>query len=262
MSILLIDDDVRFLESRAGLLAQHAYKPVMATSVQDGIARLHGDSGIELVLLDLNMPRQDGFAFLEYVNCNLRFSHIPVLISSGRREGEAVARGLQLGARDYILKPAKPEVLLQKIQRALERARRTVLLVDGDGQLRGILGRIVEREGYTTLHAGSGQEALRLLGASVIDLIISEIDMPEMSGWDLLLEVKERDPQLPVLLITDGNKPGEIDPLAGGADGVISLPFENITIRRTLKEILARSQRLALRTRRTDSDSRRSMKVT
>ncbi|MEW5702568.1 MAG: response regulator [Candidatus Zixiibacteriota bacterium] len=243
MSILLIDDGGRLLESRESVLGEHGHLCVRATTVPEAMDRLQRDSTIKLVVLDLMMPQREGFALLEYLAANQRFSHIPVIICSGRRDGTAVARSLQLGARDYILTPIRSGTLLRKIDHALERVWQTGLSVDENAQQRGVLGRILEWEGYKTLHASTGPEAMRQLPDRTVDLVISAITMKPMSGWDVLLEAKERRPQLPVLLITDPGNPSDIDPLAGGADGVISLPFESKSIRRELKEVLAMTQR-------------------
>lgn len=160
---------------------------------------------------------------------------------SGYADGATIKRAIECGAKDFIAKPVKADVLLKKVKATIERAKKTVLLVGHDPQLLDILERIIKRDGFNTLKASSGQAALDILdGDSYVDLIISAIEMPEMTGWDLLIEAKEKNFRLPVLLILDSNKPTDVDPLAAGADGTISMPFENISIGRTLKEVFSK----------------------
>lgn len=241
MSILLVDDDSSTTKVLGTILNENEYETTVAHSVNAAIRRLQADSSTSLIILDVVMPGGEGYEFLKFINSNLRFRHIPVIMCSGYADGETIKRAIACGAKDFIAKPVKADVLLKKVKGALERAKKTILLVGQDPQLLDILERIIKRDGFNTLKANSGQAALDVLDSdSYVDLIISAIEMPEMSGWDLLIEAKEKNFRLPVLLILDNNKPTDADPLAAGADGTVSMPFENISIGRTLKEVFSK----------------------
>lgn len=241
MNILLVDDDPGTTKVLETILTEHEYATTIAHSVDAAIRRLQANSNTSLIILDVVMLGGEGYEFLKFVSSNLRFRHIPVIMCSGYADGATIKRAIECGAKDFIAKPVKADVLLKKVKAAIERAKKTVLLVGHDPQLLDILERIIKRDGFNTLKASSGQAALKTLDSdSYVDLIISAIEMPEMTGWDLLIEAKEKNFRLPVLLILDSNKSTEVDPLAAGADGTISMPFENISIGRTLKEVFSK----------------------
>lgn len=87
---------------------------------------------------------------------------------------------------------------------------RTILLVDDEEDVRDSLARLLEREGYVISQAASGEEALALLRAQAIRLVISDHNMPGMSGLDFLKIVRERHPQVCRIMLTGDPDPQTI----------------------------------------------------
>ena len=77
-----------------------------------------------------------------------------------------------------------------------------VLVVEDDRDLRQLFARVLQRSGYETLEAGDGQQALEVLEREFVDLIISDIMMPVMDGYELVRSLREADMNMPVLMIT------------------------------------------------------------
>lgn len=77
-----------------------------------------------------------------------------------------------------------------------------VLVVEDDQELRELFSRVLTRHGYKTLQAGNGEEALDVLDSEYIDVIISDIMMPVMDGYELVRSLREADINIPVLMIT------------------------------------------------------------
>ena len=77
-----------------------------------------------------------------------------------------------------------------------------VLVVEDDRELRELFSRVLTRHGYKTLEAGNGEEALNVLDGEYIDVIISDIMMPVMDGYELVRSLREADINIPVLMIT------------------------------------------------------------
>ena len=77
-----------------------------------------------------------------------------------------------------------------------------VLVVEDDEELRTLFSRVLSRHGYKTLEAGNGEEALTILDSEYIDVIISDIMMPVMDGYELVRSLREADINIPVLMIT------------------------------------------------------------
>lgn len=78
----------------------------------------------------------------------------------------------------------------------------TVLVVDDDEPNRVTLERILVREGYATFHAASGREALEILRAKSVDLVLTDLKMPGMTGIDLLKAIRTLDPDVEVVVMT------------------------------------------------------------
>ena len=77
-----------------------------------------------------------------------------------------------------------------------------VLLVDDDHAVRQSLGRALRSEGYTVIEAVNGQHALAILAETPVDLVLLDLNMPVVNGWDALDQIKEINPFLPVIVIT------------------------------------------------------------
>ncbi|KPJ78508.1 MAG: Fis family transcriptional regulator [Deltaproteobacteria bacterium SG8_13] len=123
----------------------------------------------------------------------------------------------------------------------------TVLIVDDEKNYPRILGAVLEDEGFEILTANSGAQALEVLDASDIDLVLSDVKMPEMDGIDLLEKIKTRDPQLPVIMMTaHGTVDKAVEAMEKGAYSYLLKPFDNdrliiyvnkaIAVHRVIKE--------------------------
>jgi len=234
IKILVADDDRASLMLISSVLATEGYNVITASSVKEAVNHL--DKGlVVLVISDIMIPGTGGVQFLEDLKSSPRLSRIPVIICSSRRDAKAVSRSLELGAKDYIAKPINRDVLLAKVERALEDNPAAVLIVDDEQMIRMHLSRLVHREGLKAVTAASGTEALELLESNKVGMVISDMAMPGMSGLELLSKIKEKYPSLPVLLITGlALQFTKEKALASGADGYITKPFKNVEIAQKL----------------------------
>ena len=104
----------------------------------------------------------------------------------------------------------------------------TVLIVDDEKNYPPILAAILQEEGYETLTANSGQDALEILKHSDVDLILTDYKMPTMNGIELLERVKAEDPDLPVIMMTAyGTVEKAVEAMQKGAYSYILKPFDN-----------------------------------
>ncbi|MBI5266656.1 MAG: response regulator [candidate division Zixibacteria bacterium] len=120
----------------------------------------------------------------------------------------------------------------------------TILIVDDDTMARKLIEKILVREGYRVLQADNGRAALELLEQTPVNIIVSDIRMPVMNGYDLLKAVKERFPSIPVILITAfGDTYSVRDGLVLGADEYITKPFKSheiaLVVERTYWRLLS-----------------------
>ena len=104
----------------------------------------------------------------------------------------------------------------------------TVLIVDDEKNYPRILGAVLEDEGFEILTANSGPDALEILQNAEVDLVLTDMKMPEMDGIDLLEKIKTRDAQLPVIMMTaHGTVDKAVEAMEKGAYSYILKPFDN-----------------------------------
>ncbi len=107
----------------------------------------------------------------------------------------------------------------------------SILVVDDEEMMRTLLSKILQRDGYNILTAEDGAHALELLQSEKIDLVISDVKMPRMSGFDLLKHIKEEHPKIGVIIMTAyGDTYTVKDALLLGADEYITKPFKSFEI--------------------------------
>ena len=124
-------------------------------------------------------------------------------------------------------------------------ASERILIVDDEDGMRRLLGRVLTREGYDTSTVGSGVEALRLVANERFDLVVTDIKMPEMDGLQLLENLKEYEPSLPIIVMTAyGTIENAVQALRLGAYDYIAKPFETDEIKLTVAKALERERLL------------------
>lgn len=113
--IVVIDDDPEVVKSLSLILTSKGYHVIPATSALEGMGLLANESP-DLVILDIRMPRLDGFEFLRSLRQSLKTKDLPVIIASALSDGESRLRAKEMGAVHYLVKPYEPEELLKAIQ--------------------------------------------------------------------------------------------------------------------------------------------------
>ena len=107
----------------------------------------------------------------------------------------------------------------------------TILVVDDESMMRNLLKKILTRDGYNVLLAENGDEALQVLAAAHVDLVISDLKMPGLDGFELLKVVKEEYPRVGMIMMTAyGDTYTVKDALLLGADEYITKPFKSFEI--------------------------------
>jgi len=240
MSILIVEDDPVTLKVIDKTLKKSEYETLLAQSVKEAIALLESNSSITLIISDIMMPEADGFELLKFRQSFLRISKIPILMCTALGDKESVTKSISMGANDYLVKPIQKDILLSKVKKLLNKTIKKLLLIDDDKIILNILTNIVEHEGYESLKAQSAEDAIELMKSSKVDLIISDIVLPQMNGLELLVSIKENNPNIPVILITGhSGKYQEKDVMSAGADGFITKPFRNLEILRKIESLIA-----------------------
>jgi signal transduction histidine kinase/CheY-like chemotaxis protein len=175
------------------------------------------------ITLDILMPKKDGWQVLRELKDSPETQDIPVIILSIVEERKL---GFSLGAAEYILKPVEKEVLLRKL-RTLEKTRkvRRVLIVDNEPDTVRLIGNVMKETGYQVTVAYNSEDAIKSIHDFRPDLIILNLTMPEMGGFDVVeyLKTAEGVRDIPLILLTHKDlTEKEIDDLNGMIQGILN----------------------------------------
>ena len=116
--ILVVEDNAELSDTLCRNLQAEGFMPYAALSLAQ--ARKYLDSGIDLCLLDINLPDGDGFAFCRSLSEN---TAIPVILLTVRDGAQDMVQGLSIGADDYVTKPFRMDILVSRIRAVLRRVR-------------------------------------------------------------------------------------------------------------------------------------------
>ncbi|MGN7753364.1 response regulator [Sinorhizobium sp. 22678] len=196
---LIIDDEPAARSLIAKALAEAGLASIEASNGQEGLAaaRKHRPDAI---ILDIIMPHQDGWSVLRALKNDPELCTIPVILATILADREL---GLSLGAVEYLTKPIDTDKLVRTIE-TFGGGKHDVLVVDDDQASREFLRRILVKRKWTVHEAGDGIRGLEMMKRILPRLVLLDLLMPEMDGFQTLSEM-QRIPELqniPVVVVT------------------------------------------------------------
>jgi CheY-like chemotaxis protein len=238
MKILLAQINSVELAQLQNYLSGFGHESLTTSSVKNSIKFLKSVSSIELVIADFVLKDDSGIEILKYCNQLPGYRSCPVILTSDAWDDYRVKKCGLFGVSELMTKPYTEDILAAKIESALDKRKRKVLLVEDDQEVIDSLADVLESENYEVLTAKSTEQALSLLSDNMVHLIVSDIQLPRMSGYELLAIIKSRIPDVPVILIT-GNPENfkKMDAYRLGASGILIKPFKIEELIYTLKNI-------------------------
>jgi signal transduction histidine kinase/DNA-binding response OmpR family regulator/CHASE3 domain sensor protein len=183
--VLVIEDDATFASILQDVAVEAGFQCIVAGTAQQGfeLARKHVPTGI---ILDMKLPDHTGLSVLDRLKRDSATRHVPVHVVSA---GDYAETALSMGAAAYLLKPVQREQLVEAF-RDLEvissRRLRQVLVVEDDAALRTSVANLLGRSDVQIKTAATVAEALSLLGENTFDCIVTDLALPDQSGYDLL----------------------------------------------------------------------------
>ena len=174
------------------------------------VPAMGGEEGLELarqlkpavITLDVMMPGSDGWNVLRTLKADPDLAAIPVVMLTIIDDKNM---GFSLGAAEYLTKPVDRERLIRVIRRfSRDGQRGRALIVDDDEAARVRMRELLRGESWEVTEAGNGVEGLEVLGKGMPDLILLDLMMPEMNGFEFLaaLHAREGGQQVPVVVVT------------------------------------------------------------
>jgi CheY-like chemotaxis protein/HPt (histidine-containing phosphotransfer) domain-containing protein len=264
LPVLVVDDNYTNRLLLEELLRGWRMHPVVTASGPAALTELKqaakkGDP-FPLLLLDALMPEMDGFALLERVRQHPELmGAVVMMLSSGDRHGDA-SRCRQLGVARHLIKPIKPSDLLDAILTALAGAasdrRKTVavaastvpstapmriLLAEDNAVNQKLAVRLLEKHGHRVVVAPNGREAVHAVEEQPFDLVLMDVQMPEMNGLEAAAAIRELEKttggHIPIIALTAHALKGDREEcVAAGMDDYLSKPLQP----RELYEAIAR----------------------
>ncbi|NIR29630.1 MAG: response regulator [Gammaproteobacteria bacterium] len=198
-TVLIIDDEPTVCDLMRRYLAREGFDVVTARDGEEGL-RLARQLQPAVITLDVMMPGVEGWSVLKELKSDPELAAIPVILVTILDEKN---KGYALGASDYLTKPVDRMRLRAALQKYRSTARH-VLIVEDEAATREWLRRLLVEEGFEVTEAENGRVALERLGESRPDLILLDLIMPQMDGFEFLSALR-RVPgyaDVPVIVVT------------------------------------------------------------
>jgi two-component system, sensor histidine kinase and response regulator len=249
----VVDDNATNRRILDAMLRHWRMEPALAEGGDAALAAMEQNAAsgktFPLVLIDAQMPEMDGFALAEKIKQHPKFAGatIMMLTSAGQR-GDA-ARCRELGIAAYLIKPIRQSELLRAILEALgkpsgkvERAplvnrhslreahkAARILLAEDNAVNQKLVMRLLEKRGLLVTAAGNGKEVLAALEKQSFDLVLMDVQMPEMDGFEATARIRQEEKatgaHLPIIALTAYAMKGDEERCrAAGMDDYIPKP--------------------------------------
>jgi sigma-B regulation protein RsbU (phosphoserine phosphatase) len=208
--VLIIDDDITIRKLLSHHLKANNFQTYEAENTIDGFRFLE-TKDIDLVLCDVTLGDTDGFTFCKTVRENENHRLVPFIFVTAKNTFEDKSRALEVGGDDIVTKPFDVNDLILKVKalskrsdiykmygvkknlnKTFEKTSFRILLVDDDPALSRIFQYNLERAGFECKSAISAEDGLKLLDIFMPDIIISDIMMPEINGFEFRRRILEQ----------------------------------------------------------------------
>lgn len=239
-TVLVVDDDPLIHQL---LKAELEREKVVVILADDGLSalRLAREHRPAAIVLDMYLPKIDGWTVLAELKSDAALSAIPVIIISVAEER---ARGFSLGACEYLVKPFEAQRLVDVVGRTVGAERGEVLVVDDDAATRELVCRELRAAGFSAAEARSGEEALVRARVTRPSLVVLDLVMPGLSGFEVLTQLRSEQITTPVVVLTGKDLSAtEQKTLRDGMAAVVQKSGQSI------EHIVAEAKRLLLEQR-------------
>jgi two-component system, sensor histidine kinase and response regulator len=269
--VLVVDDNQTNRRILEGMSKQWEMIPTQVSggkaALEQMSAALARGTPFDLMLTDSHMPDMDGFALIEAIRHRPEFSAatIMMLTSAGHR-GDA-SRCKELGVAAYLLKPIRRSELREAVARVLGAPKQTgaiplltryslvdaleprdslrILLAEDNLVNQRLAARLLEKRGHHVVVAGNGHEALAAFEKESFDLVLMDLQMPEMDGLAATAELRKNEKttgqRVPIVALTAHAMKGDREKcLDAGMDGYLTKPIRPQELDQVLDQYLAR----------------------
>jgi PAS domain S-box-containing protein len=196
--VLVVDDDPLIHQLLKAELEREGVHVLLASDGVEAL-KLSRENQPTAIVLDMYLPKLDGWSVLAELKSDPALARIPVIIISVE---EQRSRGFSLGACEYLVKPFEASRLVDVVSRSVGAERGEVLVVDDDAATRELVCRELRAAGFTAAEARGGEDALVRARVTRPALIVLDLVMPGMSGFEVLTKLRYEQIMTPVLVLT------------------------------------------------------------
>ena len=263
LRVLVVDDHATNRRILRGLLQSWGMESVEVVGGAAALEALDVDETYSLVLLDAMMPGMDGFTLAEHIRQQQAWANLKlIMLTSGNQRGDA-ARCREIGIDAYLSKPVLASELLRAIQNVYgasvgvedaalsggnvtaDRASRPlhVLLAEDNAVNQKLILRLLEKQGYTAVLAANGHQALEALAGESFDLVLMDVQMPEMDGLEATAAIRQQEQEsgahLPIIALTAHAMKGDEERcLEAGMDVYLTKPIKAAQLFEVMEKLM------------------------
>ena len=266
LPVLVVDDNATNRTILREMLIGWGMDPAEASGGRAALAALRkrraSGRPFRLVLADANMPGLDGFALVKRLGAATGPAPAVIMLTSADRRGD-LPRARALGISAYLVKPVRPSDLFDAIIRIFgaaeadapppdlitdqtmraERPRYRILLAEDNPVNQKVATHVLERRGHTVVTASDGRKALECLAREPFDLVLMDVQMPVMDGFEATAAIRKKERasglRLPVVAMTAHAMKGDRERcLAAGMDDYLSKPLRPEDLFQTIDRVL------------------------
>jgi signal transduction histidine kinase/DNA-binding response OmpR family regulator len=263
MPVLIVDDNAANRHFLVRTLTRWGMHPTAVSGGLQALRVLTERAAIaepfQLALLDAQMPGMDGFETARRISSDEAIAVPLIMLRSVGRPGDA-ARRQEAGIAAYLNKPLRQTELLQTIQQVMERAvagaaealesamphatatPRRILLAEDNPVNRTVAVRLLEKLGHSVMVTCNGREAVAAAEAQSFDIVLMDVQMPEMDGFEAAAAIRRRESarggHVPIVALTaHAMKGDEARCLDAGMDGYVSKPIDATQLAETIERL-------------------------
>jgi two-component system, sensor histidine kinase and response regulator len=266
MRVLVVDDNATNRRILNDVLLSWQMQPTPVESGAQALAALaqaeRAGEPFKLVLLDYHMPVMDGFTVAERIRADAALKETAIIMLTSATQRGMAARCRQLGFAGYLTKPISQSDLLDVIATfasrsicppddaaaaegvTLDKSRQLQILLAEDNEVNQMLAvQMLSKRGHTVVVAGNGLQALAAYGQSRFDLILMDVQMPEMNGLEATRLIRQREAEtaahIPIIAMTARAMKGDREEcIAAGMDAYVSKPVQFAELFKTISSLV------------------------
>lgn len=222
---MIIEDEKDLLVLMEKKLAKEGYETITAHDGEEGLEKIRKTKP-DLILLDIVIPKKNGYQVLEEIHPDPILNTIPIIILSNSEPDEE--KIISLGAKDYLIKAdLAPEDIIKKVEFYLKTQEKSeiqtqkirsekgakILLIEDDEILRDLCVTKLQKEGFLVLTAIEGQEGLKKIEKEKPNLVLLDIILPGIDGFEILKRVRANPAiaKIPIILLTNLGQENDVE---------------------------------------------------